>query len=182
MGHSMGARVAMVHAGRVQETRRLVLVDPARSADPKTSRRARLALSLRRTYLSREEAVARFQVIPASNHMTPTLRKRIASHSVVQDSDGRWGFKFDPAWFAIAVTPPPDLAAIRCPTLVLRGEESPLLSVDGAQQLCAAIPEARWTEIPGAGHHIHLDQPEPFLAALRVFLNAPAKRERPSEL
>ena len=42
--------------------------------------------------------------------------------------------------------------AVRCPTLVLRGENSDLLSRDTAAQMAARGPKAKVVEIPGVGH------------------------------
>ena len=62
------------------------------------------------------------------------------------------------------------LASISCPTLVLRGEESDLLSSEAAGQITAAIPNATLVEIPGAGHSIHSDAPDLFRDAVLGFL------------
>ena len=59
IGHSLGAAVALDHASRFAATRGLVMIDLARGGTPGGGRRARLALSLRRTYRTREEAIAR---------------------------------------------------------------------------------------------------------------------------
>jgi pimeloyl-ACP methyl ester carboxylesterase len=51
--------------------------------------------------------------------------------------------------------------AIRCPTLVLRGAQSDLLTRDTCDQLARRGPEARVVEIPGVGHAptlMHADQ------------------------
>jgi len=54
--------------------------------------------------------------------------------------------------------------------LVLRGNESPLLTREGADALARELREARVLVIEAAGHHIHLDQPDAFLAAVVPFL------------
>jgi pimeloyl-ACP methyl ester carboxylesterase len=58
---------------------------------------------------------------------------------------------------------------IRCPTLVLRGEQSDLLTRDTAKKMTERGPRARLVEIPGVGHAptlIHADQ----IAIVRDFL------------
>ena len=42
--------------------------------------------------------------------------------------------------------------AIRCPTLVLRGEQSDLLTRDTGEQMAQRGPKAKVVEIPGVGH------------------------------
>ena len=48
----------------------------------------------------------------------------------------------------------PQLAGIACPTLVLAGELDPLAPAAFARELAAAIPEARYREVPGAAHSV----------------------------
>lgn len=170
VGHSLGASVALDHASRFPEPRGLVLIDLARGGSPKVGRRARLALSLRRSYRTRAEAIERFRFLPESSHASEALRARIAGHSVREEADGRFGYKFDPAWFTLPSRPPPDLARVTCPTLLVRGGESTLLTREAAERFVARLPAARWVEIPEAGHHVMVDQPEQLLAVIRDFL------------
>jgi pimeloyl-ACP methyl ester carboxylesterase len=170
VGHSLGAAVALDHASRFPATRSITLIDPARGGTPASGRRARLALSLRRTYASRAEAVERFRFLPESSHASEELRAYIARHSIREEPDGRFGYKFDPAWFGLPSRPRPDPARITCPTLVIRGAESGLLSAEAARELVEALPDGRLEEIPNAGHHVFLDQPERAAARIREFL------------
>jgi pimeloyl-ACP methyl ester carboxylesterase len=48
----------------------------------------------------------------------------------------------------------PQLAAIACPTLVLAGELDPIAPAAATRELAAAIPEARFREVPGAAHSV----------------------------
>ncbi len=173
IGHSLGAAVALDHATRFPRTRALVLVDLARGGHPATGRRARLALSLRRSYRTREEAIERFRFLPESSHASEALRAAIGAHSVREEADGRYGYKFDPAWFALPSRPRPDLGRLRLPTLLVRGSESTLLTAEAARDFLAEVPSARLVEIPEAGHHVLVDQPERLLAAIESFLADP---------
>ncbi len=78
--------------------------------------------------------------------------------NVRQRPDGRWGLAYDPG---IAVPfrnapAPPDLwplwDAVHCPVLVLRGEQSDLLSPEVAAQMAARGPKPRLIEFAGVGH------------------------------
>jgi pimeloyl-ACP methyl ester carboxylesterase len=153
LGHSMGGHVALGHAARYG------------GAGPP---RARVAA--RRSYRTREEAVARFRFLPPAPGAPEALRARIASASVREEPDGRFGFKFDPRWFALPPEEGPELAHVASPTLLVRGAESPLLSREGALALASEIRGARLVEIEGAGHNVHLEQPGRFLAAVLAFL------------
>ncbi|HXE39294.1 MAG TPA: alpha/beta hydrolase, partial [Azonexus sp.] len=80
--------------------------------------------------------------------------------SVAQRADGRWGFLYDPQiaipFKATFVDKDIDLwpiyEQIRCPTLVMRGAESDLLTRDTWQQMGARGPRAELAEVPGVGH------------------------------
>jgi pimeloyl-ACP methyl ester carboxylesterase len=170
LGHSLGAHVALGHAATGAPTRALVLLDPSRGASATRRRATRLALSLRPTYSSRAEAVRRFQFLPAPAAVDESLRAAIAEHSVREEVDGRWGFQFDPRWFGVPDRDRPLLGAVRAPTLVLRGAESPLLTAAGAHELVRGLPDARLVEIAGAGHHLQLERPAECLAEILPFL------------
>jgi len=97
-------------------------------------------------------------------------RRAIAEASVAALPDGRFAFKFDPRWFGVPSRALPPLGRVTCPTLVVRGSESTLLSAEGAREYAAQIPGAELLVVKGAGHHVHLDQPEVVRAALEGFL------------
>ena len=170
VGHSLGAAVALDHASRSPSLRGAVLIDLARGGQKGSGRRARLALALRRTYRTHEEAARRFRFLPESSVADEALRAHIAEHSVRREEDGRHGYKFDPAWFALPPSPRPDPADVECPILLVRGGDSALLGVDAARAFVAALPDGQLVEIPEAGHHVLLDQPERLLAAIEAFI------------
>ncbi|HSW22600.1 MAG TPA: alpha/beta hydrolase [Burkholderiaceae bacterium] len=62
--------------------------------------------------------------------------------------------------------------AVRCPTLLIRGAESDLLSRDTAREMGHRGPRARLIEFDGVGHAPMLVQPEQ-VGAVREFLLAP---------
>jgi pimeloyl-ACP methyl ester carboxylesterase len=60
--------------------------------------------------------------------------------------------------------------AVRCPTLVLRGERSPALSQQAAERMVAGKENAVLEVIPGASHFIPIEAPALFEAAVRRWL------------
>jgi pimeloyl-ACP methyl ester carboxylesterase len=66
----------------------------------------------------------------------------------------------------------PTLGAIRCPTLVLVGEEDELTPPERAVELAAGIDGARLVRVPRCGHLSTLEQPEPVTRALLEWLRA----------
>jgi pimeloyl-ACP methyl ester carboxylesterase len=170
MGHSMGAHVAVGRAARAPGPRAVVAVEFSRGGQRGARRRARLALAARRTYASRAEAARRFQFLPAAPAADESLRAAIAEHSLRREPDGRFGYKFDARWFAQGRGTPPPLEQVPCPTLLIRGASSTLLTAEGAAELVARIPNATLAEIPGGGHNVHLECPDAVLAATLAFL------------
>jgi esterase len=58
---------------------------------------------------------------------------------------------------------------VRCPTLVVRGGESDVLTEADAARLAAALPDGRAVTVPGAGHTVQGDNPAGLAAALEEF-------------
>ncbi len=94
-----------------------------------------------------------------------------------RNDDGTWRAHFDPGIGQAfrATLPEKDLElwksydAIRCPTLVLRGETSDLLSRETTGQMSLRGPKAKVVEIPGVGHAPTLMHPDQ-IALVRDFL------------
>jgi 3-oxoadipate enol-lactonase len=63
------------------------------------------------------------------------------------------------------------LASIRCPVLLIVGEEDALTPVEESQRMKEAIQSATLAVIPGAGHLSNLEQPRAFNAAVARFLS-----------
>ena len=63
-----------------------------------------------------------------------------------------------------------ELAAIRCPTLVIGGARDQVVPIDEMRAMSAAIPGARFVALAGAGHLANLEAPALFDAALVAFL------------
>ena len=68
----------------------------------------------------------------------------------------------------------PELAKVRCPTLVLGGEDDPICPIDDQADIAAALPAhlARFERFSGCGHGVYRDAPERALEVLRGFLVA----------
>lgn len=66
------------------------------------------------------------------------------------------------------------LDAVRCPTLVVGGDDDRLTPLRHAEELAAAIPGARRVTIPGAGHLAYLEAPQRFAREVLGFLEGDA--------
>jgi pimeloyl-ACP methyl ester carboxylesterase len=124
-------------------------------------------------YQSEADLLSRFQLLPTKTCTAPVLLQHIARYSVCPREDGCLTLKFDRA----ALTREPrNLAAllpqITCPTLFVRGSESQNFSVSTFAEIVQRCPHARGVEIPGAGHHVFLDNPTAFLDIVDKFSKA----------
>lgn len=126
-----------------------------------------------RVYPSVAEALARFRLAPDQPCENDWILDFIARRSLKQVADG-WTWKFDPSlWtsrFSIGDTAE-CLRTTRCRIAIMRGEHSVLMPPEvGAYMFSLLGHAAPVIEIPQARHHVMLDQPLAFVAALRALL------------
>ena len=173
VGHSMGGHNAMTFAAwHPERVAALVIVDsrPVIPAERLTVMHAR-GRRLPRLHPSAEAAVQSFRLLPRETVADPALLAHVARAGLTQ-REGGWGWRFDPATHGSRkpVDAWPLLGRITAPTLNARAALSPVLTQDMAERLRASIPNAALATIPGAYHHLTLDQPAEFTAALTKFL------------
>jgi pimeloyl-ACP methyl ester carboxylesterase len=175
---SLGGRVAINYAGtRPERVERLVVVDIGPEIAP--AGRARVGQMMAQSperFETLEDVVAHMR---GNNplYAEAMLRQR-AQHAVRPLPDGGFTWKYDRALRdAIRqgrMRAPADLwpqwRAIRCPTLLVRGAASDVLSDETTKRMLETQPSARLTVVPGAGHTVPGDQPAVFQALLREFL------------
>lgn len=70
------------------------------------------------------------------------------------------------------------LRTVRCPTTVLYGTRDALCPPDFHRAIAEAVPGARLTAVPGAGHLLPIQRPRPVSAAVHDLVAA-AERTRP---
>lgn len=177
VGLSMGGRIsiayAAAHPGRVE---RLVLVDIGPEIAPAGLARIRTTVSNVPEEIESEEHAYQLLRAAAPRYSEPLLRHRLR-HSFNRLPDGRLTWKYDKVlrdqtrqgtrdipnlW--------PDLARVTCPTLIVRGVESDVLTPETAKRMLETLKDGRLAEIPDAGHTVPGDHPEAFIKAIRAFL------------
>jgi esterase len=172
VGHSLGAVTACVLAARLPErVRRCVMEDggPADHTRPSSLESPTIVFD------SSEQALAALaQSLPRGvPDWVPASRFR-------EGDDGRLTWRSDIAgrvrWSAAGGEPFisglwPSVEAMRCPTLVVRGAESPLFKLEYAERMTAVNPMIRLVTIPDAGHLVHCERPDRFLEAVVRFLD-----------
>ena len=175
VGHSMGGHNAMAFsAWHPERVSALVVVDSRPQLPPdRIDRMRERGQRPPRLHRTEEEAVRSFRLLPKETTADPVLLEHLARAGLIH-TDGGYRYRFDPACYANRqpVDCWPLVPRIAAPALVVRGELSPILPVDMAARLGAAIPRAEVAEIEGAYHHLTLDAPEAFGRVLERFLRA----------
>ena len=185
MGHSLGGRVAFVYAAKHPEhTRSAVVVDvgPGFPVDAATDVQKNFMGKRPTEFDSWSDGIAwlRAQRKPV---VTDAMIEARAPYNFRQLPSGKVVFKHDPLlrdeW--LGDKPPPraqahtwlwkELAGVRCPLLLVKGEQTPFLTHELCSEMCATTKgEARWAEIPGTTHTIMDDNLPGFLKEVEPFL------------
>lgn len=191
VAHSLGGMISLLYAGLYPENvAKLVVIEglglsPKRTAEvtaqPTAERMLEWVDELRTTagrvprrYPTLEEAYQRMQ--EANPHLTPEQARHLTVHGINQNEDGTYSWKFDNY---VRLAPPYGLSPARtrelwsrisCPVLLLRGTES-WASDPAADGRAEHFQNVRVVKIEDAGHWLHHDQLETFLALVGEFLS-----------
>jgi pimeloyl-ACP methyl ester carboxylesterase len=174
VGHSMGAYVGLtLAAGRPGLVGTLVIADMLTSWAPEQSDWARKkAGEPARRFASREEAGRQFRLSPRETHAPAERLIHLGEAGAVERGPGAWEWAFDPQ---VLLHPPVDpwplLPRVACPTLVVRGEGSAIMEREAAEKAAQAVPRGEFAELPGAYHHLIVDDPAGFAALLGRWLD-----------
>ena len=177
-GHSMGGRNALFHtACKPSAVAKLILVDARPDDTPKASHALKhllVTFPLKASGLDEVEQALQ-GLYP---YLSKQCCKQIARYGYKQEHDGifiprydtrmsvqceRMNYVTEGLW--------PYLPNIACPTLIVRGKESPFLSLEEARRLCTALPGAFYKEIAGATHMPAQENPDAFKSAVIDFLH-----------
>lgn len=175
IGHSMGGMVSLLYSatfpGRVA---RLVVVDSIMLMPMERVLKMReFGQTPPSSYATQEELVARYRLAPPETHIAaPEIIRHMAIHSGRQGPDGRWQHKADRRVYANSqqLAGMPLWDRIRIPALVIRGSRSTRFSPEEMVEIRARAPQVQVAEVPDSNHHITLDNPQGFIAAVQPFL------------
>ncbi len=191
VAHSLGGGIALRYAGVYPENvAKLVAIEGLGPSPAMLAKRGQrtvqeklrawideeraLAGRQPRRYGSIDEALERMQA--ENRHLTPEQARYLTVHGVSQNEDGTYSWKFDNYVRSFS---PVDLTAsemgqlwenITCPTLLVYGRES-WASNPREDGRIGHFANARVAVFEGAGHWVHHDRLEAFLAETRTFLN-----------
>lgn len=190
IGHSLGGNIALRYAGaRPDRVERLVAIEGlgaapkirrTRDAEPMgprmqtwLERRKQAAQLGHRRYATIADAAER--LAQAQPQLGAADIERLTRHGVRANEDGTWSWKFDPM---IRADPPADLdtaqmqglwSRIECPVMLVYGKDS-WASDPSADGRAAHFRDAIVLNYENAGHWVHYDQPDRFVADARSFL------------
>jgi pimeloyl-ACP methyl ester carboxylesterase len=179
LGTSMGGLIGMALAAQAHSpVARLMLNDAGPVISRASLERIGGYLGMKMQFPSLDEAEAYMRSISAPFGPHSDAQWRFLTETWLRrNDDGTWRAHYDPriAEAFRAALPEKDLElwpvydAIRCPTLVLRGEHSDLLSRKTTSEMLARGPKAKVVEIAGVGHAPTLMHPDQ-IALVRDFL------------
>jgi pimeloyl-ACP methyl ester carboxylesterase len=177
LGTSMGGLIGMALAAQAgSPVRRLVLNDAGAVVTRASLERIAAYVGKAPTFASIEEAEQYIRAISAPFGPHSDAQWRFLTETWVRRTeDGRWRAHYDPRIAQATTVPEKDLElwnvydAVRCPTLVIRGERSDLLNPDTAAEMARRGPKAKVVEIRSVGHAPTLLHPDQ-IAIVRDFL------------
>ena len=174
VGHSMGGLVTVDAAYRHPDAvKGAIIIDSLLWQPDAESEEAAKGHTFKRPgiYNTFEEALARFRLVPPQPTLHPYIIDHIGRHSLKHAEKG-WEWKFDPNLFVRAShTLSTELAELKPRIALLRGEESLVVPPDVAEYMYELLGRtAPFVSIPESHHHVFVDQPLPFVAAVRALL------------
>ena len=190
VGFSMGGRASTVFAGRHPERLAgLVLVDIGPETDPRGTTRIRMEVEEQREPVF--SSIEEYAEMLSLNYPVGTRSAllRMARYGLKQREDGRYVLKMDPALRsnmsplrsdaedleaqeqALIAAQWKALEAQTCPTLVVRGAASDILSADVADRMVEdVLAKGTLAVVPKAAHSVMTDNPAGFESALNAFV------------
>ena len=171
-GHSMGTLLCQYLAADLPEAvLSLTLFGPILEPAPA----ARRALEERADTARRDGMAGIADSVSAASIAEESRRANPVAQAFVRESLMRQ----DPAGYAahcraLAAAAAADHAAIRCPTLLIAGENDPVAPVAMAQSLKNRISEAELTILPDTGHWTTIEAPGRSAELLRAHLDKSA--------
>jgi len=150
----------LMAAQRGSPVSRLVVNDIGTALEPAALARIASYVGLDPTFDSFEAVETHIRAVSAPfGALTDAQWETLARTTARELPDGTWRLKYDPgiavpfrSQSASNATLWPVWDAIKCPTLVLRGGESDLLSRETALAMCARGPAPQLVEFPDVGH------------------------------
>jgi non-heme chloroperoxidase len=180
VGASLGGITSLLYAESCDMSRvqGVVLVDIAARVESEGARRiGTWMVSTSDGFDSLEEVAAAIQAY------TPQRKRAWTQESLLrvvrEHPDGRYRWHWDPKFMSEGG--PREVAdherlhraaaTLAVPTLLVRGRESDVISVDGVREFQEVVPHAEFVDVSGAGHMVAGDRNDAFTSAVLGFLD-----------
>lgn len=190
VAHSMGGSIATRYTGLYPENvRKLVAIEGLGSSPKVEAERDAIGIRTRfRKWIDDKRGAAgrqpkRYPTLDAAlermkgenTYLTDEQARHLTIHGISRNEDGTWSWKFDNylnIWAAFDM-PRADLhaiwAAITCPVLMMYGANSWASNPEKDGRI-KHFSTARVVEFENAGHWLHHDQFDRFMAEIKAFL------------
>ena len=182
IGTSMGGIIAMAYAGtHPDRLTHLVINDIGPDVEVGSQRITQMVGSRPDEFGTLDDAMAyRRQMSPIVAGRALDDQHELALGVLRQRPDGRWIWKMDPAYIEqrVKIGPParpalwPALQRVTCPTLVVWGSDSDVLSEAQARRMVDTLADGELVTVSGVGHAPTLVEPV-VVTALERFLARP---------
>ena len=184
VGHSSGAAGAVrLAAQRPEYVAAAVLIEPTvfppmpvTGSDERKEQLASAAAKRRMVWDSREELMGAYRERRTFAGWREDVLRLYAEHGTFRREDGRIELKcpgeIEAELYRNSLSPDTWdlLPRVRCPTLVIRGENTEPLLARVAEGVARRIPGARLATIAGGSHFVPMEQPEAIAAEALAFL------------
>jgi pimeloyl-ACP methyl ester carboxylesterase len=176
VGHSMGGLVSLVYAtSHPDRVKKIVVVDSTLVATPdRVATLHQVGGREGRSYATHKDFVDHFRVRPAGTTAAPEILRYLAERSGRQSPDGLWRHKFDRNVYAkrVLLDIPPLWNQIGIPALLVKGGRSERITPAIVADAKSRCPHLELVEVPGADHHVTLDNPGGFVQAVNGWLHS----------
>ena len=160
VGTSMGGLIGMMLAAQPRSPiRRMVLSDVGPFVPKEALERIAVYVGADPSLPDAAALEAVLREVSAPFALSDAHWRHLATHSVRRKPDGSVGFAYDPAVSHALKTQPiedvdvwPIWDAVRCPVMVLHGEDSDILLRETAEEMGQRGPKAKVVHIAGVGH------------------------------
>jgi pimeloyl-ACP methyl ester carboxylesterase len=180
VSHSFGGFVTILTGAEYGERfTGIVIVDSPVNPPDRPRRGPPAGVRGNKVYPTLEAALARFRLAPlqpCENHyiLDYIARWSLKKKPLPDGSGDGWSWKFDPSiWqrFSVSKAPQELLKQTRCRIALFKGDKSVIWDEDVGDYMRDLLNrQVPFIEIPEARHHVMLDQPLAFVAALRTML------------
>jgi proline iminopeptidase len=179
MGSSFGGFVAMAYAARYPNHPSKLILSNTKA---RTHMQRMLDAFERHGGQRARDAAQKFWQTPGPDTFTEYIRVCVPLYLPTlqaAERSGRTIFNID-VLFSWAGTEQlqfnllPELSRVRCPTLVLAGEDDPVCPIEDAEEMVAALPQhlVRFERFPHVRHELARELDEQYFKVIREFIGA----------